>query len=486
MKGGLIARLGLLWTMIATAGCGGSPDTPDMSSWASEADDVVMALTDAYDAEDSDQTARFYSAGGTLDLTIWRQGVATTPDAIVKAVEGLWFEQPGFAVVRAQHLFVTPDGAIIWWNAKAQEGFQHWVQTFAFGPRSQATSRAYTGIDDPIGWLDSDREQLLEFVDRYLDAWAGQLPFDAVYTDQVVVRDDITGSEWNGIDEVSASRSDTEPVEAGPWPTVFGYWGRYREAVVVVALGGDCPMLEARRLIFADDVVSHEIRYTHVPSARRCLTDLEVGWWTTFELPDELQDNVTEIVDSGGTPVELVNAEPIHGDYMRWLIGRFQEGGLGPPELAAVWFPPNPDCVDEATGLAIGSDDRYEGEKTIVLCSDERELVWAAGDSGWAIAAILVGLHEFAHHWMREFLDDETRAAFTELLGLETWRDHAIAWDERAVERAAYTIAWGLAGNADARYRWVPTPACEELAARYEMLTRRPPLTTCGEEGWSQ
>ena len=87
---------------------------------------------------------------------------------------------------------------------------------------------------------------------------------------------------------------------------------------------------------------------------------------------------------------------------------------------------------------------------------------------------------------LRDFVDDETRAAFTEMLDLPTWRDHSFAWEERAVEPAAYTIAWGLARNEDARYRFVPAPACEELAARYEMLTDRRPLTTCGEEGWSQ
>jgi hypothetical protein len=29
-------------------------------------------------------------------------------------------------------------------------------------------------------------------------------------------------------------------------------------------------------------------------------------------------------------------------------------------------------------------------------------------------------------------------------------------------------------------------PDCEELAERFELLTGRPPLTTCGDEGWSQ
>ena len=211
MKGVLIARLGVVHAVVVAAACGacqGSAPEPDMSVWAAEADEVVAALTEAYDAEDSYQTARFYSAGGTLDLTIWRQGVATTPDAVVNAVEDLWFQEPGFASVRAEHLFVTPKGAIMWWKASALEGFQNWLQTFAFGARSRAASRAYTAIEAPFDWLEDDRQAMLDFVDLYLGAWAGDIPFASVYSDQVVVRDEISELEWRGIGEVSASLAD--------------------------------------------------------------------------------------------------------------------------------------------------------------------------------------------------------------------------------------------------------------------------------------
>ncbi len=487
MEGASIARMGALWAFVVAAGCGGSG--PTVSTWASEADEVVAALTEAYDVEDAYQTARFFSAGGTLDLTIWGQGVATTPDEVVEAVERVWWSEPGFADVGAEHLFVTPGGAIVWWRATAFAGFQNWAQTFAFGSGNRAASRAYTAIETGFDQLDSERQAAVDFVDRYLAAWAGEQPLTSVYTDRVVVRDEIAGWEWNGIDEVSAGLATAPPVQRGPWPTLFGYRsGETRELVVLVQLAGDCPMLEARRLSVIDERVGWETRYTHVPSARRCLDaidGLDDAWWTTFELPDELQNNVTEIVDSGGTTVELVNAEPIHGDYVRWMVDRFIEGGLGPPKLSAVWFPPNPDCVGTATGLAMSADERYEGEQTIALCFDEDLLVWGPGESGWAIPAVALGLHELAHLWMREYLDDATRAAFTERVGLSSWRD-GVPWEERGVERAAYTIAWGLAGTEDARYRFVPAPECEELAARYELLTGRSTLTTCGENGWSQ
>ena len=97
MEGASIARLGVLWALVAAAACGGPSPEQEMATWAAEADEVVAELTGAYDAEDSYQTARFYSAGGTLDLTIWGHGVAKRPDAVVSAVEDLWFQQPGFA-----------------------------------------------------------------------------------------------------------------------------------------------------------------------------------------------------------------------------------------------------------------------------------------------------------------------------------------------------------------------------------------------------
>ena len=45
-------------------------------TWAQEAEEVVALLADAYDIADPYETARFFTAGGTLDMTIWGYGVA--------------------------------------------------------------------------------------------------------------------------------------------------------------------------------------------------------------------------------------------------------------------------------------------------------------------------------------------------------------------------------------------------------------------------
>jgi hypothetical protein len=82
----------------------------------------VALLADADDIADPYQTARFFTAGGSLDLTIWGEGVAATPNEVVESVAELWFMEPDFAAVRAEHLFVSLDGAVVVWFAHDVEG----------------------------------------------------------------------------------------------------------------------------------------------------------------------------------------------------------------------------------------------------------------------------------------------------------------------------------------------------------------------------
>jgi hypothetical protein len=484
--------VGILVVAVVAAACGsGAGNGPDGSGgWASEADAVVAEMAEAYDAADAYSTARFYSAGGTLDLGIGdNRGVATTPAEVIEAVEQLWFQRPGFADVDAEHLFVTPDGVVVWWFAYTGDGFQNFVQSYFFGSRGRVASRTFRAIEVPFENVQFGEDVVLDLADLYLDAWAARTRDDleAVYTPDVVVRDDVAGWEWRGIDEVVAGAAEAAPVERGPWPRVFVYrTGNTFDAILLFQLGGECPRLEARRWALDGTRIVREVRFTHVPSARRCPVDGELpdGWWNEFVLPPELEDNVTEVVDTAGSLVELVNAEPTHEEYARWLFDRYTSSGIGLPEVAAVWLPPAPECT-ELGGLAIESDERYEGRHTVVVCYTEDRLTSDDSESGWSPVAIAYGLHELAHIWMVDHLTDGTRSAFNDMAGLTVWRGPEAEWRERGVEHAAFTIAWGLAGAEDARYPILPPPECEELAARYELLTGRTPLTACGEGGWS-
>lgn len=100
-------------------------------------------------------------------------------------------------------------------------------------------------------------------------------------------------------------------------------------------------------------------------------------------------------------------------------------------------------------------------------------------------------LHELAHAWAEENLDEATRTEFMAFRGLDNWRDHDAEWEERATEHAAEFIAWGLiddpihvpyiveAGGGETRtsYRLVTVPDSDiaKLFEGFEMLTGQEP-----------
>ncbi len=480
----------VLTGMVVLSACAQDSEPVVDDTWAHEAEEVVALLADAYDVADPYQAARFFTAGGTLDLTIWGYPVATTPDEVVEVVRDLWFMQPDFANVRADHLFVSPVGALAWWSAydKDYAGGNNWVQSYSFGRGGHTASQAFRNVEPGEERNTPEEIAALELADRYFEAWETKdaTAIAAVYSPSVVVRDDTTDEEWRSIDELLADVDSAPPLQPGPSPRTFVYQdGNHVQVIALVQLGGDCSRLEARRWVLAGDRIVKETRFTHVPSAQRCLSGLADGWWTTFELPPDLQNNVTEIIDVGGSQVELVNAEPIHEEFTRWLFDRYFEAGIGVPEVAAVWYPPAPEC-DKLGGLAIEADERYEGRHTVVICFTDERLEYDGSESGWFPPAAAYGLHELAHIWMVDRLTDDIRAQYNDDAGLTVWRGAEAEWAQRGVEQAAFTIPWAITGDADALWPiFFPEISCEELADRYTLLTGDEPLTTCGEDGWS-
>ena len=269
--------------LMVSTGCGVASETSDRT-WAAEAEGVIGLLAESYDLADPYQTGRFFTAGGTLDMSVWGLGVATTPDEVVEQVRRLWFMDPGYASVRADHLFVSPHGAVVWWSAYDDRGGNDWIQTYFFGSRGQTASVTF-GQDR--GWP-ADRA----LVSRYRQAWEERdvAALAAVYAPGAVVLNQVSGDEWRSAVDLLAAVDEGPPVQPGPHPGAFFYrLGADLQAIVLVQLGGDCPMLEARRLVFAGDSIVKETRFTHVPSAQRCLSDLGDGWWSSFELPVDLQ-----------------------------------------------------------------------------------------------------------------------------------------------------------------------------------------------------
>lgn len=204
------------------------------------------------------------------------------------------------------------------------------------------------------------------------------------------------------------------------------------------------------------------------------------GWWTDIEV-DRGDVLAVETVEFRGLPVYLVNAEARQRALVGWLFDHYAAGGLPRPEVAAVWFPPSVDC-DLAEAIAEPRDARVEDQHTVTLCFSPDDVRSGWPDVEWPGHVAHQGLHEFAHVWMYDHLDEATSLAFLDRVGLDVWRSADVFWPERGVEVAAETMAWGLAGDGLAEYAISRPPACKELTVRYELITGRAPLTTCNGE----
>ncbi len=240
-------------------------------------------------------------------------------------------------------------------------------------------------------------------------------------------------------------------------------------------------MLEARRWVFDDGLIVDETRFGHVPSVRRCGGAVGDGWWTDFT-PPRTDEFAIETMVIGGRSIDVVNADQTQADLVRWLLQRYEADGLAQPAVAAFWFPPSVDCsLSEA--IYKSADERFDDGHTVTLCFSTAEMSAGWPDRRWSAHVAHQGLHELAHGWMYDHLEEEDHRAFLDRVDAETWRSADTFWPDRGVEVAAETIAWGLAADGEAEYLIMPPPDCAELAARYVQLTGRAPLTRCASTG---
>lgn len=138
----------------------------------------------------------------------------------------------------------------------------------------------------------------------------------------------------------------------------------------------------------------------------------------------------TPIVESAteAAQLSLINASVEQTELVTEAIAQFEDAGLDLPPLEIEFHDDDARCKGfEGIHRPAPRDQLVEADR-ILMCNRMK----------------IILLHELAHAWKHHNLSEETRAAFAEHWDLDNWNDMAAAWGDRAVERAAHTIAFTL------------------------------------------
>jgi len=224
-------------------------------------------------------------------------------------------------------------------------------------------------------------------------------------------------------------------------------------------------------------IAGEEIFY-EISSLRRCAAlrglDLPEGWWTDWGPPDPLVETVTARVPTGdGAVIDIVSGSVHQTELARWGLDRFAAAGLAAPRIDTISFPPFAELCGprDAVGYAI----LHATGARVDLCLRDPHICDDSMCDPFSTAARFGVLHEFAHIWEYQRLDEATRQAFLDQRGLDVWSNHEGA--EEGAEVAADIIAWGLMDQS------IPVARISDadpvlLAAGFRLLTGAEPLFT--------
>ncbi len=187
--------------------------------------------------------------------------------------------------------------------------------------------------------------------------------------------------------------------------------------------------------------------------------------------PIENLDTPTGSIAVGADRLVMCNSTPNLDAFAKCGITRFEAAGLEPPRVSRLVFTSHSECCNEVQGTATFDESGHE----VLLCLDELTTCRDDLCTAYRMSARHVLLHEFAHAWMADNLDGEDEARFAEQVGLASWNDLDLPWDERAIERAAETIAWGLLDQPFAPI-FIGRPSVAELTEGFRLLTGVEPI----------
>ncbi len=130
------------------------------------------------------------------------------------------------------------------------------------------------------------------------------------------------------------------------------------------------------------------------------------------------------------TPAQLtvINATPEQAETVTKAIAQFDAANLELPPLQIEFHQDQGACAGHSGLYRPITAERPAATDRIEMCTRLKQIL----------------LHELAHAWKHHNLDTETKDAFTTHWGLNSWNDKSDDHDDRAIERAANTIATTL------------------------------------------
>ena len=188
---------------------------------------------------------------------------------------------------------------------------------------------------------------------------------------------------------------------------------------------------------------------------------------------------LTGTITAGNHDILIYNGSTSLQALVESALGRFTAAGLPAPAPRSVAFPPSVSsvcpsgyCVRHA-GLAIDTSEGVD----LQFCFGEGEA--CAGDTcspGTEARSVL--LHELAHVWLVQNVDEARRAAFLAVRGLEVWSAAEVDRDHLGIEHAAEILAWALLEE-DTWPARLPNNDCRQLSAGFTALTGVLPPRPC-------
>jgi hypothetical protein len=167
---------------------------------------------------------------------------------------------------------------------------------------------------------------------------------------------------------------------------------------------------------------------------------------------------------------EIINSTDRLTDLIDWAFGRFELAGIRRPDVVSITFSPFTLCRDH-----LGSTTTIGKRAYVILCFGGGECETDDERNECSAFARHALLHELGHAWTNTYLNDDDRAEFRELRGLEHWSGSNVPYLERGTEHAAEVLAWGLLEECPATVR-LPDSTCDTLAAAFQFLTGAEPL----------